>query len=177
MSTKIVVASKNPVKIKAVISAFKAMFPEMIWETEGISVNSGVSEQPQNDQETLKGAYNRAENASKKIKADYWVGIEGGVEEKDCGMEVFAWVVVKSKHGKFGRGRTGSFFLPSKVAELIKQGKELGEADDIVFGKTNSKQENGAVGILTDNIIDRKELYKNAVILALIPFKNKDLYN
>jgi len=91
-------------------------------------------------------------------------------------MEAFAWVVVKSNSGKFGKGRTGIFFLPLKVAELIKQGKELGEADDIVFGRTNSKQENGAIGILTGNVMDRTSYYADAVVMALIPFKNEHLY-
>jgi non-canonical (house-cleaning) NTP pyrophosphatase len=52
----------------------------------------------------------------------------------------------------------------------------LGEADDIVFGRSNSKQDNGAVGLLTDNVIDRAQLYEHAMILALIPFKNELLY-
>jgi non-canonical (house-cleaning) NTP pyrophosphatase len=59
---------------------------------------------------------------------------------------------------------------------LIKEGKELGEADDIVFQKENSKQKTGAVGLLTGNVLDRTSYYKEAIILALIPFKNKDLY-
>jgi non-canonical (house-cleaning) NTP pyrophosphatase len=90
-------------------------------------------------------------------------------------MEVFAWVVVKSA-SMLGKGKTGTFFLPRAVVKLIKEGKELGEADDIVFKRQNSKQENGAVGILTGNIIDRTSFYKVAVLLALIPFKNPTLY-
>ncbi len=76
-----------------------------------------------------------------------------------------------------GKGRTGTFFIPPPVADLIRQGKELGEADDIIFQRNNSKQENGAVGLLTGNVIDRKNLYEQAVILALIPFKNSILYS
>ncbi|MEA2092675.1 MAG: DUF84 family protein, partial [Patescibacteria group bacterium] len=56
------------------------------------------------------------------------------------------------------------------IIELIKEGKELGEADDIVFQRNNSKQENGAVGILTGDVVDRTKCYTEAVILALIPF-------
>jgi len=52
----------------------------------------------------------------------------------------------------------------------------LGEADDIIFGQTNSKQKNGTVGNLTDNAVDRTKYYIDAIILALIPFKNKNLY-
>jgi non-canonical (house-cleaning) NTP pyrophosphatase len=59
---------------------------------------------------------------------------------------------------------------------LIQQGKELGEADDIVFNQSNSKQANGSIGILTGDVIDRTALYAHAVILALVPFKNPELY-
>ncbi len=85
-------------------------------------------------------------------------------------------MVILSKEGKIGKGRTGSFFLPEKVVELIKQGKELGEADDIVFKRENSKQANGAVGILTNDQITRTTYYEPAIIFALIPFKNETLY-
>lgn len=173
---KLIVASKNPVKINAVLGAFQKMFPSDNFDAEGISVESGVGEQPQNDLETFQGALNRAENVSRKKDADFWIGIEGGIEEKNSDMKAFAWVVVKAKDGKLGKARTGTFFLPFKVAELIKQGKELGEADDIVFGRINSKQENGAVGILTDNVVDRTKYYTEAVVLSLIPFKNSQLY-
>lgn len=174
---KIIIASKNPVKINATLNAFQKMFPKETFEIEGVSVPSGVSDQPKSDSETFQGAWSRADNASNEMMgADFWVGIEGGIEEKGSDMEACAWVAIKSKSGKFGKGRTGTFFLPPKIAELIKQGKELGEADDIVFGRTNSKQENGAVGILTDNVVDRTKYYTEAVVLALIPFKNEQFY-
>lgn len=175
---KIIVASKNPVKINATLSGFQKMFPDEQFEIEGVSASSGVSDQPQNDSETFCGAWNRANNASKSNQsADFFVGIEGGIEEKDSEIETFAWVVVRTRENGFGKGRSGAFFLPPQVAKLIRQGKELGVADDIVFGRANSKQENGAVGILTGDVIDRTGFYTEAVILALIPFKNRELYN
>jgi non-canonical (house-cleaning) NTP pyrophosphatase len=75
-----------------------------------------------------------------------------------------------------GKARSGTFFLPTKIAALVREGKELGEADDIVFLQRDSKQNNGAIGLLTDNVIDRTLLYEHAVILALLPFKNEVLY-
>jgi len=107
-------------------------------------------------------------------EAYFWVGIEGGIEDREGEMAAFAWIVVKSNK-TLGKGRTGTFFLPQAVSDLIRQGKELGEADDIVFGRINSKQENGAIGILTGDVIDRTQLYAHAVVLALLPFKNPDL--
>lgn len=65
--------------------------------------------------------------------------------------------------------------LPQEVASLVRQGVELGIADDRVFGRSNSKQSNGAVGLLTADLIDRQRYYEHAVILALVPFKNVDL--
>jgi non-canonical (house-cleaning) NTP pyrophosphatase len=90
-------------------------------------------------------------------------------------MAAFAWVVIKSSNQE-GKARTGTFFLPNEVAKWVRAGKELGEADDLVFNKHNSKQANGAVGLLTDNVTDRTRFYEEAIILALIPFKNPELY-
>lgn len=174
---KILVASTNPVKIQAALEGFRRMFPDQVFEAEGVAVQSDVSGQPMTDEETLKGAINRVNNALQaKPGMDFYVGIEGGVEDAHDGMREIAWVVVASGDGKWGRGRGGTFFLPHPIAELIRQGKELGEANDLVFQKTNSKQKNGAVGILTGDVITRASYCSEAVCMALIPFKNPELY-
>ncbi len=176
MTKKVIVASKNPVKVNATKIGFEKMFPNQVFEFVGVSVASGVSEQPLGDDETFLGAKNRADNAFVAVEgADFYVGIEGGVGQVNGEMEAFAWVFVRSAD-TYGKARTGTFFLPQKVTSLIKEGKELGEADDIVFKRNNSKQDNGAVGILTENVINRTTYYAEAVVLALIPFKNTDLY-
>lgn len=175
---KIIIASKNPVKIKATLGGFSRMFPGEQFVIEGIHVPSGVACQPKNNAETFSGALNRVNNATKTgIEADFFVGIEGGIQDNGLDMEAFAWIIIKASDGRLGKSRTSSFFLPEKIIELIRSGKELGEADDIVFNQTNSKQTNGAVGILTSNIVDREKLYTEALILALIPFKNERLYS
>ena len=175
--SRIVVASRNPVKVGATMRGFERMFPESRLDLQMVSVPSGVSDQPIGDRETLLGATQRARNAQlESPEADCWVGIEGGIEDSDRGMMAFAWVVVISS-GQLGRGRTGGFFLPDPVAELVRQGKELGEADDIVFGRENSKQNEGAIGLLTAGAMDRQELYEHAVVLALVSLKNPQIYS
>ena len=74
------------------------------------------------------------------------------------------------------KARTSGLALPDKVVELISQGYELGDADDLVFGTSNSKQNYGAVGILTGNVITRTSSLAQAVELALVPFRNSGLY-
>lgn len=177
---KIVVASTNPVKIQAVQQGFARMFPGQEFEIVAVSAPSGVRAQPRSSVETLQGALNRARNAAQAHpQADYWVGVEGGIEVDEQisrgEMCAFAWIVVQSGE-RLGKGCTGRFYLPPAVADLVRQGMELGEADDLVFGRSNSKQENGAVGLLTGDVIDRARLYEPAVIFALIPFKNPELY-
>ena len=175
--TKIIIASKNPVKIDSTREGFAKMFKDEIFETEGLSVESGVSNQPMSEEETLTGAKNRVNKVfNLSPDADYWVGIEGGSKVAGEGMETFAWVVIKSKNGIVSQGRTASFYLPKEIVALVKSGVELGEADDIVFKRTNSKQSNGAVGILTGDVLTRADYYETAVIMALIPFKNPKLY-
>lgn len=173
----IVVASTNPVKIKAVGAGFEKMFPHTSFQLVSGSYPSQVSPQPMSDQETFTGAFNRVRNASVAVPdAHYWVGVEGGVETIGDELAAFAWVVVRSRT-LTGKARSGTFFLPPFVSSLVQEGKELGEADDIVFSRTNSKRENGAVGILTSDVVDRVQLYEQAMILALIPFKNEILYS
>lgn len=177
VTKKVVVASNNPVKLEAVRLGLAAAFPNEQFEVVGCDVPSGVSAQPMSEAETLQGACNRvAAAAQASPDVDFWVGVEGGVAWQGDELEAFAWVVITSRSGKFGKGRTGSFFLPSAIIELVKNGKELGEADDIVFGATNSKQGIGAVGFLTNSAITRTTYYEHAVVMALIPFMKTELY-
>ncbi|MCG6187934.1 inosine/xanthosine triphosphatase [Maribellus maritimus] len=171
---KIVVASENPVKINAVKEGFLVFYSAI--EVESIKVGSGVPDQPVSDLETKLGAHNRAVGAKQKIPdANFWVGIEGGIEHSEKGTTAFAWIVVLSENGS-GEARTTTFLLPPAIANLVKNGRELGAAIDVVFNRENSKQKQGAVGLLTKNEISRTQLYIQAVQLALIPFINPDLF-
>jgi non-canonical (house-cleaning) NTP pyrophosphatase len=53
---------------------------------------------------------------------------------------------------------------------------ELGHADDLVFKAQNSKQQGGSVGLLTHGLVTRETYYEQALLLALIPFLNEELY-
>jgi inosine/xanthosine triphosphatase len=173
---KIVVASCNPVKAEAVLSGFARMFPDDAFQVEMFEVDSGVAAQPLSDRVARQGAENRAHKARYAFPAgDYWVGVECGCDTLDGEMISFAWVVVLSEEG-VGRARTANFQLPQEVQRLVEAGLELGDADDKVFGIENSKQKSGAVGILTGDVVTRKTLYEQAVILALIPFKKPAMY-
>jgi inosine/xanthosine triphosphatase len=76
----------------------------------------------------------------------------------------------------FGLSKTASFPLPTRIVELVKQGVELGDADDQIFGRVNSKHGSGTVGIVTDGLIDRAHYYEHALVMALAPWIRPDLY-
>ena len=173
---KVIVASKNPVKINCAEIGFSQLFPDEEITVEGVAASSGVADQPMTNEETLQGAKNRANHVKNEIPdVDFWVGIEGGIEDTNDGMEAFAWVVILSKD-QTGQSRTSTFYLPPRVRALVLQGIELGHANDQVFKEHNSKQKGGAVGSLTNGFIGRTAYYVQPVVLALIPFVNKEMF-
>lgn len=173
---RIIVGSKNPVKVGCTREAFTQAFGK-VGVVEGVDALSNIPAQPRSEEETLLGAKNRASHAKNLVpEADYWVGIEGGVDEDTQGMYAFAWIYVVHRSGKCSQSKTGTFYLPPKVVTLIREGMELGHADDLVFQAQNSKQKGGSVGLLTQGIITREAYYQQAMVLALIPFLNESLY-
>ncbi len=172
----VAVGSRNPVKVASVEEAFREYWPLAV--VTGAAVESGVAHQPRTAREAFQGAANRAAAALAAIEdASHGVGLEGGVVEDEHGMWAYAWIVIVDRAGRVGKGQTGRYLLPEGVARLIRdEGLELGAADDRFFGRSGSKHNEGAVGILSDGRLDRRQLYKQAVTMALIPFVKPDLY-
>jgi len=171
---KVIVASKNPVKIGAVSEAFAAVYPGATIDVSGVEVNSGVGDQPDSDADTRAGARARALGANDAVPdADFWVGLEGGVDVFDGQLMAFAWIAVKGRRGDIGEARSTTLPLPPSVKELVDAGLELGEANDRVFATANSKQGGGAYGLLTDGRYTREGIYAQTLIIALTPFVNR----
>lgn len=168
----VAIGSTNKAKIEAVKEALRIIG----WEAEVVSVkvDSGVSSQPFCE-ETFVGAKNRAYNALKITKADIGIGIEGGICIHDNKYFAYAVVYAVNKEGLENYSFSMAFSLPSTIVKHVLEGKELGEATDIVFSVKNSKQYEGVIGYLT-KYITRKDLYVQPVIAALYPFYNKDLF-
>ena len=177
---KVIVGSKNPVKIEAVKLAFEKMFPNESFEVSGISIPSNVSDQPMTSKETYTGALNRAKNCMVKIpKADFTVGLESGLSPlfNEDRFILLNWSVVISKDGMIGQASGGGYSLPQRFNKHIKAGKEeFYKTSERYFKTNNTKQTSGTIGILTHGAIDRTTGFMNASIQALIPHANKELY-
>ncbi|NOH98919.1 inosine/xanthosine triphosphatase [Vibrio sp. 99-70-13A1] len=166
----VVIASLNPAKINAVKSAFQSAFPNEDFTFTGVSVESGVADQPMTNDETYLGAENRVRNSElTQPGADFYVGLEAGIE----GSVTFAWMIIESQKQR-GESRSASLMLPPAVLNKLEHANELGDVMDEVFGTNNIKQQGGAIGLLTHNQLSRSSVYHQALILALIPFMNPE---
>lgn len=160
------VGSKNPVKVNAVKEAFLTSQKDLLddstrFEWFSYDVPSGVSDQPMTEEETRKGAHQRANRvieAHEQVHAGmalhFAVGVEGGcalmaagertpdVQEK---LSCYAWMtIVRVSDKRKSDSRTATFFLPPAIKDLMqREGLELGAADDIVFKQRDTKKGSG----------------------------------
>jgi inosine/xanthosine triphosphatase len=175
---KILVGSKNPVKIDAVREAFSFYFDSIILQ--GISVDSNVSDQPINE-ETFVGAEYRAKellkvNNEKLLKADFFVGIEGGIQQLYKKWFAFGCMCIIDKNGRTSFGTSANFELPEIVVNQLLKRKELGHVMDEIMEQENTKQKGGAISFFTNGKMNRKELYIPGLISALVPFQHPNMY-
>jgi inosine/xanthosine triphosphatase len=178
------VASENPVKILATKTAIEAYFPKS--KVLGLAVESAVSAQPMSDKETYQGAHNRLEAVYQRAvnlgyfdpqaadfqPADYlFVAAEGGVYTPDFRPKKELWSTVwvaamdASKEVFVAGG--AHFLLPEILAEGILAGKELGDVLANLTQVADIKKKEGAIGLLTDNFVDRTAEYSSLVKLAV----------
>ena len=173
---KIVVGSKNPVKISAVKTAICDVLS--LKEVECVSVNapSSVAEQPMSSDETQLGAINRVKYCQQQAQADFYVAIEGGVDLFEYGPATFAYIAIADQK-KLSIGRSANLPLPPVIYQALKKGEELGDVMDRFFNTDNVKQKQGAIGLLTNALATRESVYRQAILLAMAPFINSDLYS
>jgi len=171
----VAVGSTNPTKIEPVRSVFAKAFTAV--SVVGVSVSSGVQEQPIHDTEMYKGALNRARRSMEKVAgAAYGVGIEGGLHKYHYGWFERSLVVVVDAKGRIGVGSSGGLLLPDIVVEKIQNGKTLEQAVDELFGTEKIGEGIGMFGIFTNGMVTRSEGVRHGVAFALARFLHKDMY-
>lgn len=165
---RVAVGSQNPVKIAAAREAVYKLWPDVY--VNGIEVSSGVSDQPMHDEDAIEGALNRAQQAREKLNTDLGIGLEGNVVDTPYGMFTSGWAVVIDRAGRVGVGAGGRIHLPEPLAAQVRAGQELGHAIDAWTGERNTKQRQGAVGVLTGGLISRQDALCWATVYALARF-------
>lgn len=177
---RVTLGSRSPAKLAAVAAALTLVEESLAAAGEdpftvdlvGVNAASGVADQPWGEAETRQGALNRAEAALALEPATHLsVGIEAGVaQEPGWPLWTFAWIVALDRSGVRGAARSATFAVPEELAAGVRGGLELGDALDAAYGLQRAKDGPGAVGVLTGGLIDRPELYRTAMLLALTPW-------
>ncbi|QQX81071.1 inosine/xanthosine triphosphatase [Shewanella sp. KX20019] len=172
---RVIVGSKNPVKVGAAKAALTTLFPEELIECEGVHAPSLVADQPMTEAETQAGAVNRVKYCQNHYQADYYLAMEGGVDLFDHGPATFAHIAIAHKE-QVSVGRSALLPLPMPVYHALTQGEELGHVMDSMFNTVNIKQKGGAIALLTHGHATRQSIYTQAIILAMAPMLNPELY-
>jgi inosine/xanthosine triphosphatase len=172
---RVIVGSQNPVKVNAARVSLAALYPQAQIDCLGMAAPSGVADQPMSAQETRTGAMNRVTYCQQHCAADFYVAMEGGVDNFEYGPATFAYVVIASGQ-RHSVGRGAIMPIPPGVYRALKEGQELGDVMDTLFATHNVKQKGGAIGLLTNGNASREGNYSHAITLAMAPFLHPDLY-
>lgn len=193
----LVVASHNRVKLSAARNAFAQVFmPELggffnqtkqwikdIVDPEDVKViradvASLVSSQPTTSKETELGARNRLAAIKKMYPdAEAWAAIEGGVVITEKSVIEIGVVIVSHKDcPQDFLVEAPRFTVAYQTDVRIRAGMEMGPANDQAFGLTNSKQDGGMAGIITDQLVTRYDLYYTPLLIAFSQAKNYHLF-
>lgn len=166
---KIAIGSTNPTKTRAVENVLRVLFSDL--EVVQKEVPTGISAQPVGDEETRRGALNRARAILELTDAEWGFGLEGGVIQTEFGVMTNAWCVIVARDGRVGVGGSANMLLPEIIAtRVLTDGRELGEAMDEYANRQDVKRGKGAIGILTGGLLDRQGAYEYIVRLAMARF-------
>jgi inosine/xanthosine triphosphatase len=168
------VGSTNPAKIEAVRRALARLAPGCTLQA--VDVASGVGAQPVGDQATREGARNRARAALALTDAEVAFGLEGGVIHESPVVWLVSWVSAVARGGKEGDASGLRMRLPKSVARRLAAGDELGAVIDDLFAVRASKQNAGAVGLLTEGFVSRTDAFADLVAMACAPLLRPDLF-
>lgn len=160
----IAVGSINQVKVAAVRTVMEKVYGDV--RITAVDVQSGVPPQPFEGQ-THQGSENRARAALGDH--DMAVGIEAGVFEMLDGLYDIQHCTIISKDGKVTYGHGSGFRYPDSIAELVRNGMTVGDAVKEIYGNTEIGKKQGAIGLLSKGLIDRKTLTEQSVTAAMIP--------
>eukprot|EP00842_Homolaphlyctis_polyrhiza_P000585 jgi/Hompol1/1527/HPOL_004973-RA len=167
----IAVGSKNPAKLRAAKQACELLFPDKTIVVTGVSVPSGVSDQPMSDIETQNGALARAAAALEAVpQAQYGLGIEGGAQKIGDRWFEGGWTAVRDRKGGVGLGSSGRYELSGKVMERLLAGSELADVIDDITGMKDLRSTQGAMGLVTNGIVPRDTAYVHGILFAFGPF-------
>ena len=174
---RVVVGTKNPVKVEAVRSVFGRCFPRRRPDVRGVPVRSSVASEPFGN-DVINGAIQRARSALEKTGAHLGVGIEAGLfwcEHLQDFIDVqYCAIVDRGERITLGHGP--GFQYPPIIMSRVRDGKTVGQAMEEISGISGIGRKQGVVGYLSRGILVRKRLTETALVAAMLPRLSPQLY-
>lgn len=165
MMHKILIATNNRAKTKAVETVGRLYYPNAIFINQ--DVPSLVSDQPMSNEVTRQGAINRAKHAMDILDGTFSIGLEGGVQEIDGTMYICNWGALAIKTGEVFTATGAGVPLPDEIAEQLRAGGELGPIMDVYTNKQGIRHNEGAIGVFTNGIIKRNDMFEHIMLLLI----------
>jgi inosine/xanthosine triphosphatase len=137
-----------------------------------VNVDSGITDQPLDEDTTIRGAINRAKRAINSKQAyEFSIGLEGGLT-KINGLYHLVCVAALIDHlGKVYLGISNKLPLPKEVSNEIESGRQFGEV--IREFTRNTKETTPSFVEYIQELIDRKKSFSEALNDALLTYKFK----
>jgi len=198
----ILIGSTRPAKVEGVRLAIEAIgardprFREAI--VEAVDVTDVAPVMPMTEAAIIQGARDRAaavlerggdgrhdllaigvEGGLDPLPPDVWPGSVGRDSSRADGAgdryALKTWAVV-TDGTRWSCGAGGAALLPDAVATRVIAGRELGDVIDALAGGP-VRGTRGAWGVLTLDLVGRRDAFELAVVAALAPFYNPALYS
>ncbi|MFX1317737.1 MAG: DUF84 family protein [Promethearchaeota archaeon] len=172
---QVVVGSQNPVKRDAVSEAFSRYFSQV--DILPVKVDSGVQPFPLSEAETIKGAITRAQIAQKqKPSADFSVGLEGGLTAFNEAVYIQAIAAIL-RNTTLSVARSVAVEVSQQLVKRIDPSSDRSKKIvDNLMGRRNLFQNEGVIGVLTQERLTRTQVLRDAVICALPRFLAPEYY-
>lgn len=171
------VGSRNPSKLRGVEKAFSTFYKDV--HIYIYSVEEDLPPQPFSFNIIMECAKIRAIRAlERNDRCSYGVGIEAGMFEINNTFYDIHTAYIINRDGRGFYGFSPAFRVPNKFVELIKKGvyRELEDVVDSFYGTEHIGDTGGFIRILSRGCILREDLVYYAVLMALLPFINSDVY-
>ncbi|HLU22826.1 MAG TPA: DUF84 family protein [Bacillaceae bacterium] len=161
----IAIGSKNKAKINAAKLALDSA--ELIHTLFPIDAPSSVSDMPFSDEETMRGAVNRAEYCLLQADVEMAFGLEGGVTETSYGLYLINYGALAEKGKETILSGGARIKLPEIIASKLRNGQVLGNVMEEYCKRENIRSNEGAIGIFTNGLIDRTEMFTHICKLLI----------
>lgn len=163
-----VLSSTNEAKRQATEALLHQVYGDD-FQLKCVSVDSGVSETPTNDDDGIKGCLGRITNAELAVPGnDGYFGLEGIITTNSYGTFLCGWAVLKLADGRIGYGCSAKVHLPDELMKDFSSFKKLSDMTAAAYpGRADSLPVLGTNGVITDGMYTRVDEFTDALRCAL----------